>query len=289
MKIERIPNFWDLSWAEIKKDKFAFVSFFMLIAVLIFSFVIPMFIDEGYTTRIILGQLNQSPQQFGRLGTDEGGRDMINMLFLGARNTFTIAFAVTILSLFIGYTIGLFSSYYGSYYDFIAVRVADFFIMVPTLMVIVVLITLSPNYGMWQFIVIMTSFIWTGGLLSIRPRVLQESAKDYVQASKTLGTPNYKIIFKKIFPNILSYMMVGTIISLAGNIGLETALTVIGFGLPIGTPSLGQLISRAMNPVVLANRLWQWVPAAFLVFLMTICIYGVGQAVSRAANPKQRR
>jgi len=112
---------------------------------------------------------------------------------------------------------------------------------------------------------------------------------DYVHASKTLGTPNIVIIFREVFPNVTSIIVMNMILSLAMNMGMETALTILGYGLPFGTPSLGRLISFAADPTVLTQRLWQWLPASLLIFILILCIYIVGSAVSRAVDPKQQR
>ena len=286
---DKMPNILQIAWKEIKRDKFALVCLIVFCSILLTAFIGAMLLDGGYADRISVMTIDQSPAQFGRLGTDNGGRDMISMLFLGARTSFIISFSVTIFSLLIGYTIGLISGFYGGFVDLIIMRIIDFVVMIPTIMLIIVAVSLIPGYSTFHFIVILIAFGWIGGAISLRPRVLQESAKDYVLASKTLGTPNAIIVLKKVLPNVLSYMMVGIVLGLAGNIGLETGLTVLGYGLPIGVPSLGAIIRLAMNPVVLQNRLWQWVPAVILIFTMTLSIYGVGYAISRAVNPKQRR
>ena len=78
-------------------------------------------------------------------------------------------------------------------------------------------------------------------------------------------------------------------LNLAGNIGLETALTFLGFGLPESTPSLGTLISYARNPDVLENKWWVWLPAAMMILVLMLSINFIGQALKRAADARQRR
>ena len=288
-KLHRIPSMWEVSWKEIRRSPFALGSLIVLTAILLVSFIGAGMTDEGYATRIVLGQQNLSPSQFSPLGTDDGGRDMLDMLFLSARNSFAIAFLVTIFTLLIGYVVGLISGFYGGYVDLVIMRLIDFVIMVPTIMVIIVMAVTLPQWDIPQFVLVMVAFGWVGFARSLRARVLQESAKDYVQASKTLGTPNIVIMFREVFPNVVSFMMVGIVLGLASNMGLETGLTVIGYGLPFGVPSIGRLIALALNPIVLAHRVWQWLPAALVIFLMTLSIYGVGSAISRAVDPRQRR
>ena len=287
-KKNRIPSLFEMIGREVWRDKFAFCSLLVMIGILIASFVGSALTDES-VMRIVLGRQDLPPSEFGLLGTDSGGRDILDLLFLGARNSFTISFVVTFASLAIGFFVGLLAGFYGGFTDLAIMRIIDMFVMVPGIMIIMVVSAVLPTYGLREFIILMILTGWFATARNFRARVLQESARDYVLASKTLGTPNFVIMFKKVMPNVTSFMMVNLVLVLALNVGLETGLTVIGFGLPFGTPSLGAMIASAMNPAVLQLRPWQWVPAAVLIFMMTLSIYGVGSAVSRAVNPKQRR
>ena len=145
-------------------------------------------------------------------------------------------------------------------------RFIDFVIVLPTLMLIIVFITLVPTFNITTFILIMTAFLWTGKARLIRSKVLTEKELDYVAASKTLGTPNWKIILFQVLPNLSSIIIVSITLNLAGNIGIESGLTYLGFGLPESTPSLGTLVSYATNPDVLQEKWWIWLPASIMIF-----------------------
>lgn len=95
-------------------------------------------------------------------------------------------------------------------------RFIDFVIVLPTLMLIIVFITLVPTFNITTFILIMTAFLWTGKARLIRSKVLTEKELDYVAASKTLGTPNWKIILFQVLPNLSSIIIVSITLNLAG-------------------------------------------------------------------------
>ena len=114
-----------------------------------------------------------------------------------------------------------------------------------------------------------------------------ETNRDYVRASKTSGTSNIKIIFREIFPNLSSLIIVEATLMFAGNIGLETSLSFLGFGLPASTPSLGTLINYATDPETMTARPWVWVPAAVVILLYTLLIMLIGQALRRVADQRQ--
>jgi len=191
----------------------------------------------------------------------------------------------SILGIFVGLTAGFF----GGHYDNIIMRVVDTWSMLPTLMIIIVIVTMMPYYSPLHFVIIMALFSWTGTARIMRAVALQQRNLDYVSASKTLGTRNIIIMFREVLPSLVPVITVNLTLALANNIGIETGLTFLGFGLPWGTPSLGRLIAYASTPATLQFRMFQWLPAALLVFTLMLCVYCVGQALSRAADVRQRR
>jgi peptide/nickel transport system permease protein len=222
------------------------------------------------------------------LGADEYGRDVFMQLFLAAGNSIVIAVAVTSIIAFIGITLGLISGYYGGAVDNVVMRVTDFVMTLPTTMIIIVFLVVVPEYTIPSFIFIMSIFAWTGYTRIVRSKALAESRLDYISASKTMGTPAWKIILGELLPNLTSLITVQLILSYAGNIGLETGLTFLGFGLPDQTPSLGRLVSAATTPFNLENRPWVWLPASTLILVLMLCINYVGQALKRSTDAKQR-
>lgn len=287
-KSNQKPSFLRLMWKEIVHDKFALVSFILFMIILITVFIGAMFVDPASSTKINLGTMNKAPSDKFILGTDSAGRDMITQIFLGARNSFLIAFGVTILGGIVGILVGLNAGFYGGKVDNVIMRILDFFSMLPSLMIIIVIVSLIPNYTVPTFVLVITTFSWFSDARLVRAKTLQQSNLDYVQASKTLGTKNIVIMFREVLPNIGSLIIVNLTLNLAGNMGLETGLTFLGFGLPFDTPSLGTLVSYAAVPENMQRRWWQWLPASLLIVVMMLCINFVGQAIKRAADAKQR-
>ncbi len=281
-------SFLELIGKELMEDRPALISLHMLIAILIIVFLGAAFVSTPDSMRINLARLNLAPSAQYLLGTDASGRDMLPQLLLGARNSFLIAFGVTLLGGMTGILVGLCAGFYGGKVDHAIMRVLDFISMLPRLMFIIVLVSLIPNYNVTTFIMIITLFSWIGDARLVRAKTLQQSSLDYVQASKTLGTSNLIIMFREVLPNISSLIIVNLTLNLAGNMGLETGLTFLGFGLPFDTPSLGTLIGYAAIPENMQRRWWQWLPASLLIFVMMLCINFVGQAIKRAADSKQR-
>ncbi|WP_314077140.1 ABC transporter permease [Granulicatella sp.] len=283
------PTGFQVIVREFLKDRIALAALIILTLIFLFIYIGPFFINEATALKVNILQRYKAPGVNGYLlGSDEGGRDVFAMLVIGARNSVTIGFTITILTCIIGIIVGLISGYYGKWVDTTLMRIVDFIMILPTLMIIIVFVTVIPNYTLFHFILIMTLFYWVGSARLFRTRTLQEASLDYVNASKTLGSSDLQIMFREILPNISSLIIVNLILRLAGNIGIETGLTYLGFGLPYTTPSLGTLISAAKTQDIIENKMWVWLPATILILVMMLCINYIGQAFQRAADARQR-
>ena len=275
-------------WREMKRDKLALFAFIIFAFILLIAYSVPLFLDQTRIVRIDFSKIYQTPSVEHWLGTDYGGRDVFGQLVIGARNSITIGVTITLLAGFLGLMIGLISGYIGGKVDFVIMRILDFLMILPITMMIIVFVVIVPKFNVWSFIGIMSVLLWFGKARLIRSRALAERELDYVNASKTVGTSNVKIMLFEVFPNISSLVIVNMTLTLAGNIGIETGLTYLGFGLPESTPSLGTLISYAKNPDVIQHKWWVWLPATLLILIMMLCINFIGQAVKRAVDAKQR-
>lgn len=282
------PSLAKTIWREIRHDKMALISLVLLIGILITAYSSPLFIDQEQLQRVNFLETWEAPSEAHWLGTDDGGRDVFGQLLLGTRNSFTIGLSVTVIAGLFGLTIGLIAGFFGGWIDNVIMRIIDFLMVLPSTMFIIVFIVIVPDYSILSFVLMMSAFAWFQKARLIRSKGLAERELDYINASKTLGTPSWKIMFFEMFPNLSSLVIVNMTLTLAGNIGLETGLTFLGFGLPASTPSLGTLISFATNPDILQNKSWVWLPAALLILVMMLCINYIGQAVKRASDARQR-
>ena len=275
-------------WREFLKDKLALFSLIFFILIILGVFIGAIVIDQDEVLRISLLDSYMPPNDDFILGTDSGGRSIFGQLIIGARNSITIGFTITALTSIVGITVGLVAGYYGGIIDNFLMRIIDFIMLLPTTMLIIVFITLVSDYNVWTFILIMSAFYWVGQARLIRSKALSESRRDYISASRTMGTPTYKILFREILPNLSSLIIVNVTLNCAANIGIETGLSYLGFGLPTSTPSLGTLVSYAQSPDILENKTWVWLPASLLILVLMLCINYVGQALKRSADAKQR-
>ncbi|MBU5673700.1 ABC transporter permease [Paenibacillus brevis] len=283
------PSGWRVLWRELVRDKVALVSLIFLGLIIVLVYGVSLFLDQKEVVKVDLFALYQPPSADFWLGTDYGGRDVFGQLIIGARNSITIGVVVTLLAGLIGLVVGLVAGYFGGHVDNAIMRVVDFFIILPFTMIVIIFVTIVPKYNIIQFCLIMTSFLWMSKARLIRSKTLQERELEYVQASRTLGSSNLRIMIMEVLPNLTSIIIVAMTLSLAGNIGLESGLSFLGFGFPESTPSLGTLVGYARNPQTLESRWWIWLPASLLILAMMLSINNVGQALKRATDARQRK
>ncbi|WP_050615748.1 ABC transporter permease [Bacillus testis] len=288
VSISNPPTGFRVIMREFKKDKLAMASLIILVVLIVGIFIGAMMINQEEVMKVSLSDRYAGPGEGFFLGADQGGRSIMGQLVIGARNSIAIGFSITILTAIIGIAFGLVTGFYGGMIDNILMRINDFILVLPTLMIIIVFVTIVPKYNLYSFIFIMSAFYWVGTARLIRSKALSESRRDYVSASKTMGTSDFVIIFKQIMPNISSLIIVELTLNFAGNIGIETGLSYLGFGLPPNVPSLGTLISYSTNPEVLSGMWWIWLPASLLILVLMLGINYVGQALRRAADSRQR-
>lgn len=286
--LSNVPSFWEVIKREFRADKLASFCLILLIIIVATVTISSFFIDQKQVMRVNLRNKYRAPDSEFWLGADLGGRPILEQLMLGGRNSILIGVAVTMLTTLIGMVVGLIVGYYGGTVDNIIMRIADFVSVLPSTMFIITFVTIIPTYTVWHFIFIMTIFGWVGMTRLVRSKALSENRRDYINASKIMGTSDLKIMYGGILPNISSILITDFILTLAANMGIETGLSYLGFGLPINTPSLGTLVNYARTPGAMTDYLWLWLPATLLILVMMLCINYVGQAIKRASDAKQR-
>ncbi|WP_105956651.1 ABC transporter permease [Apilactobacillus quenuiae] len=275
---------------EFKSDKMAMISLILVSLFILYVIIASFFINTSnmMSTNIMNYFAKPFTPDFW-LGADAGGRSIAKQLIVGSRNSILIAIGLTAISSSVGIAYGLISGYFGGITDLAMQRVYDFMMIIPSFMIIIEIVNIIPSYNAISLTLILSMFYWMGTSRLIRAQTLSESNKDYVQASRASGTSTLKIIFKQIMPNVSSLIIVDTTISFAENIGVETGLSYLGFGLPMGTPSLGTLIANANDADNITTYWWTWLPATIEIIVLCLAISYIGAVLRRATNATQRR
>lgn len=274
---------------EIVKDKIALTAFIIIVLILLFTFGGSLFLNSEKVTETNIIDAYMGWGMNGHLfGTDDGGRDIVNLLIMGGRNSILIGLGVTAVCEIVGLVVGLVSGYYGGYVDAIIMRIVDFVQVLPAMPIEIVLVSVIPHYSPVSLVWIISMFGWTTTARYFRAFVLSQRGRDYVLASKTSGSSDLKIMFSEVLPNITSMVIIDVVLAIASNIGIETTLSFIGYGLPSTVPSLGTLIGFANDPVNVVSRPWLWLPATVMLLAISLSVNYVGRAFQRAGDARQR-
>lgn len=287
------PSTWSVVSREFKKDKVALAALIVLVSLISFVILFNIYIrvtdlHASYQDVDILNRFLLPGEDGYLLGTESGGKSVFGLLMMGTMNSLIVSLCVTTITICIGTLVGLVISYYGGIVDNIAMRFIDFLVVLPYLMIIIVFVSVKKDYGIVSFIFMLAAFAWMGPTRLVRSKALSESRRDYVLASKTMGTKDLTIMIKGILPNIGSIIIVEATLLFVANLGLEVALSFLGFGLPVGTASIGTLLSYAKDADILVNKMYIWGPAALVILTLALSINYIGQALRRALDARQR-
>ncbi|GLB46499.1 peptide ABC transporter permease [Philodulcilactobacillus myokoensis] len=283
------PSTLKLIWHEFVANKMALISLIILVGFILYVIIASMFMNTSQVMQTSIMNYFAKPFTPGFfLGADQSGRSIVDQLIIGSRNSIGIAIGLTVISSTFGICYGLISGYVGGKSDLVMQRVYDFFMIIPIMMMIIVIVDIIPSYNAITLTLILSCFYWLGTERLIRSQTLSEVNKEYVLASKASGSGPLSIIFKQIMPNIASLIIVDTTLSFAENIGVETGLSFLGFGLPDGTPSLGTLIGNASSADNITNYWWTWLPATIEIIILCLAISYIGQALRSSVNVIQR-
>jgi len=229
----------------------------------------------------------QSPNANFILGTDEQGRDIFSAIIYGLRVSLYVGLASTILSVLIGFSLGLISGYYGGWVDTIIMRIADIQLSFPAILIALIIMALWGS-GIDKIIIAITIVNWVYYARTARGVVLSEKEKDYAQSAKALGMSSFSIIFREIMPNVTAPIIVIATVRIANAIILEATLSFLGLGVPITEPSLGSLISNGYQ-VLFSGYWWTSVFPGIILMVLIISINLIGDRTRDIMNPRLKR
>jgi len=274
---------------EFLEDKLAVIGLVIFLLLILLALVPSLFApqDPYDLTQLYLENSFQPPSSKFILGTDEQGRDIFSAILYGLRISLYVGFASTILSVLIGFTLGLISGYYGGWVDTVIMRIADIQLSFPAILIALIIMALWGE-GIGKIIIAITIVNWVYYARTARGVVLSEKQKDYAQSAKALGMSKMGIIFGEIMPNTTAPIIVIATVRIAVAIILEATLSFLGLGVPITEPSLGSLISNGYQ-VLFSGYWWTSVFPGIVLMILIISINLIGDRMRDIMNPRLKR
>ncbi|MGQ3297073.1 ABC transporter permease [Reyranella sp.] len=222
-----------------------------------------------------------SPQHW--LGTDDSGRDVMARLIYGFRISVLFGLVLTLASTVIGIAAGAVQGYFGGVVDLLMQRFLEIWSSMPTLYLLIILASFIQP-GFWVLLGIMLLFSWMALVGLVRAEFLRGRNFDYVRAARALGMMDARIMFRHILPNAMTASLTFLPFILAGSVTTLTSLDFLGFGLPVGSPSLGELLLQGKNNLTAP---WLAFTGFFVIALMLSLLVFIGEAVRDAFNPRK--
>ena len=217
------------------------------------------------------------------LGTDDQGRDVLARVIYGFRISVLFALTLTTISAVIGIIAGALQGYYGGWVDLIGQRFMEIWSGLPVLYLLIIMASfIQPNF--WWLLGIMLLFSWMSLVDLVRAEFLRGRNLEYVRAARALGMSDTNIMFRHILPNAMVSTLTFLPFIITGAIGTLTALDFLGFGLPPGAPSLGELVSQAKSNL---QAPWLAISAFSVLALMLSLLVFIGEAARDAFDPRK--
>jgi microcin C transport system permease protein len=217
------------------------------------------------------------------LGTDDGGRDVVARLIYGFRISVLFGLVLTIVSSVIGIAAGAVQGYFGGWTDLLFQRFIEIWTSIPELYLLLIISSvLVPGFFVLLGILLLFSWVRLVGL--VRAEFLRGRNFEYIMAARALGVSNAVIIFRHLLPNAMVATMTFLPFVLSSSVMTLTALDFLGFGLPPGSPSLGELLSQGKANV---QAPWLGLTGFFSIAIMLSLLIFIGEAVRDAFDPRK--
>jgi peptide/nickel transport system permease protein len=250
------------------------------------------------TVTTATGSSLEPPSGAHLLGTDEAGRDMLNLTIHGARISMVIGLMATAITIILGAVIGIVSGYVGGRWDQFLMRITDFFLVLPTFVLAIVLAPLildligvdAELFGIRATLLVIVIVIgvtsWASTARIIRSQALSVRERMFVDRARVIGGSSGHIMRRHILPNVLNLIVANTVLTFAAAVFTETTLSFIGLGDP-SSPSWGQLLNAAQESGAPGLGAWWYiVPPAVCVVAVILAFTLVGNALDDVLNPK---
>jgi len=275
------------AWWRFRRHPLALAGLIMFAVVLLASIGAPVLTRYDYAA-LNLQDKFQEPSMAHFLGTDRVGRDIWSRTLFGGRVSLAVGFAAASISTVIGVILGSVSGYYRGKADQAIMRFTDVVMTFPRV-VIILTAAIYLGQSIASVIFLIGIFSWPGITRLVRGQVLSLREQQFVLASRSLGAGNRRIIVTHVLPNVIAPLLASVTFAVNGAILLEAGLSFLGVGIPLPTPSWGNMLETARSLDVLQDGPWIWVPPAVMILLTVLSINFIGDGLRDAIDPRYQQ
>ena len=281
-------SYWGEVWHRLKKNPVAMACLIFL-AIMILGIVFATVISPYDYTAQDLSARFQTPSKAHWMGTDDYGRDLLTRLLVGGRYSLLIAILSVAIGIVFGMIIGALCGFFGKYVDSVLMRIMDVIMSIPGMM-LAICISVALGSGVFN-----TALALAVGTIPMIARQLRSSTmlingQEYIEAARSFGESNFKIIMTHIIPNTLAPIIVQTSLYIGGAIMGIAGLSFLGLGVQPPTPEWGNILNNGLDYIYDFSTRWHVIvfPALFIV-LAELAFNLLGDGLRDAMDPRMRR
>jgi len=285
---------WNIAWRRFKKNKAALAGLIFIGAIVfmaLFSPIIARYPPNYLASFIEEGRIRVPPSSKYLFGTDYIGHDVFSQIVYGASSALYVGCGAAAIAMSLAVVVGLVSGYVGGLIDNLLMRITEIFLVIPFLLILLVFLrvvtTLAPSGagGLSMVTLIIGLFSWAANARIIRGEVLRVKQYEFIEASKSLGASQSRIIFRHILPNVLHIVLVLATLQIATAILVEAGISFLGFGDP-NSITWGQQLQGASEAV--KEAWWEGVFPGIFVTLLVLGFSLFGNGLRDALDPRLR-
>ena len=272
------------TWRRLKMNKLAFISLIFLCALVVIAILAPVIAPYDYAAQDMSMKL-QNPSWSHPFGTDDYGRDFFSRILIGARYSLMVSFVAVALAAAAGTVLGLLAAFYQRL-DNPIMRVLDVFMGIPGTLMAIVIISALGN-GLFKTMTAIAVSSTPSFARVVRSAVLSAKQEEYVEAARSIGANDFRLMFKHILPNAFAPLLVRCTLSACDAILMCSTLSFLGLGVTPPTPEWGCMLSEGKK--FLRDHLYMSVIPGAAIMLTTYSLNLLGDGLRDALDPRLRR
>jgi len=275
-------------WLTLKRKPMALIGILMLLVIVFLAVFAPLIspftLGEMATSKVTSEDILAPPDADHILGRDDAGKDVLSQLIYGARISLIVGFAASFMSLIIGTIVGMVAGYFGGRIDTFLMRMVDFLMVIPTLPLMLVIITFWGR-GLEKVILVIGLLYWTYMARLVRSQVISIKERHYILRARAIGASDFRIIFRHIFPQVVPLIIAQGVLDTSTAIIAESSLAFLGLGDPTQV-SWGMMLNFAFARAISQEAWWFLLPPGFAIVWVSLSLVLIGTALEEVFNPR---
>jgi peptide/nickel transport system permease protein len=286
-------NPWQLAWARLRRDRVAMICVAVIALIVLIALAAPLFVwltghgpnEEFQTTGLSPDGLPRGPNSTFLFGTDDLGRDVMIRVIYGARISLLSGVLASTAAVTVGTLVGLIGGYFGGIVDTLLARLMDVVLSFPFLLFAIALVSIIGP-GLWISIVVIAFFSWAAVGRVVRGQTLSLREREYVEAARSLGAGDMRIMFVDILPNLIAQVIVYLTLLIPAAVIFEATLSFLGLGVVPPTATWGEMLSDSLGYYQVA---WWFILFPGTALLITTLAFNLlGDSVRDAFDPRSK-